>query len=196
MPAKQTFIAKSYEKIRSTLNAIPAAERAEIYALSFWHDVDEDDLRFQKITIGYNTYGNLQGNIGLASSESEAKWNFAFWLQNELAEIGGVDDPLLKAWFAESPYYFSDEEDEASQEDDDLFDELGEKAGKFESEFLEGVIAMTQRLFNEGVIKQVFGKDIPVLIHELEYYDAPADWTSRANPQGLADEFVAWIDEM
>lgn len=196
MPAKQTFIAKSYEKIRSTLNAIPAAERAEIYALSFWHDVDEDDLRFQKITIGYNTYGNLQGNVGLASSESEAKWNFAFWLQNELTEIGGVDDPLLKAWFAETPYYFSDEEDEASQEDDALFDELGEKSGNFESEFLEGVIAMTQRLFNEGVIKQVFGKDIPVLIHELEYYDAPADWTSRANPQGLADEFVAWIDEM
>jgi hypothetical protein len=30
---------------------------------------------------------------------------------------------------------------------------------------------------------------------ELEYYDAPVDWTVRANPDGLVDEFVEWVEE-
>lgn len=194
MTAKEVFVTNVYEKISSALNDIPVSDRADIYAISFWHDIDEDDLRYQRIMVGYNTLSNFQGRIKSASSESEAKWNFAFWLQNVLTEVGGVDEPLLSAWFAESPYYFSDEENEASCDDDELFDELGEKGAQFEDEFMGEIITATQRLFREGVISQVFGRDIPVLIHELEYYDAPAGWTLRANPPGLADEFLEWVD--
>jgi hypothetical protein len=38
-----------------------------------------------------------------------------------------------------------------------------------------------------------FGKAIPVIIHELEYYDQIAHQTSAANPNGIAEEFVEWF---
>lgn len=193
MNARETFLAKSYEKLRSIIDGIPADERPDIYALSFFHCADDDDLRWPKVMVGYNTNAQYRSRIGNASSEAEAKWNFAFWLQNQLGEIGGEDDPLLRAWFAETPYYYTDEESEAAQDDDDLFDELMEKDGQFTQEFVEAVIMLTQRLFQERVISKAFGSDIPVLIHELEYYDDPVSWTQRANPQGLADEFARWV---
>lgn len=41
-------------------------------------------------------------------------------------------------------------------------------------------------------VADTFGRNIPVLVHELEYYDLPNGWTKRANPPGVADEFLAW----
>lgn len=194
MKAQETFLAKSYEKLRSAIKDIAVDDRPDIYAISFWYYTESDDPRYPAIAVGYNTESNFQENIRSASDEGEARWNFAFWLQNELTNIGGEDDRLLNAWFAESPFYYSDEQNEEASEDDDLFDELLEKGSQFDDEFREAVITMTQRLFEEGVIEEVFGKNIPVLIHELEYYDEPISWTVRANPQGLADEFVNWAE--
>jgi hypothetical protein len=34
---------------------------------------------------------------------------------------------------------------------------------------------------------------VPVLIHELEYYEQIARQTEAANPPGLADDFAAWV---
>lgn len=196
MSEKELFASKSYEKMRMAINGILDADRKDIYALPFWYFNDDDDVRYPKIVIGYNTNGHYEASVRSASSRDEAKWNFAFWLQNELVEIGGLEDPLLDAWFKESPYHYSDEQNEEAGEDDELFNELLEGGGQFDDEFIEEIISMTQRLFREGVIRQVFGKDIPVLIHELEYYDAPVNWTLKANPKGLVDEFVEWVDEM
>jgi hypothetical protein len=39
----------------------------------------------------------------------------------------------------------------------------------------------------------LFGKTIPVIVHELEYYDQIADQTLKANPPSAADEFAAWV---
>jgi hypothetical protein len=39
----------------------------------------------------------------------------------------------------------------------------------------------------------IFGRAIPVLIHELEYCDEIAEQNVRANPDGLADDFARWI---
>lgn len=36
------------------------------------------------------------------------------------------------------------------------------------------------------------GKDIPISIHELEYYDVPLTWTKQANPNRFED----WINAM
>jgi hypothetical protein len=41
----------------------------------------------------------------------------------------------------------------------------------------------------------VFGRPIPVLIHELEYYPQIARQTERANPPGLAADFARWVLE-
>ncbi|MEV7438623.1 hypothetical protein [Streptomyces griseoviridis] len=34
---------------------------------------------------------------------------------------------------------------------------------------------------------------MPVIVHELEYYEAIARQTEAANPPGLADEFTSWV---
>jgi len=43
---------------------------------------------------------------------------------------------------------------------------------------------------------QILGRAIPVLIHQLEYYDEIAEQNLRANPHGLADDFARWIEAM
>jgi hypothetical protein len=45
------------------------------------------DPRYPMITIGYNTYKNVESEKDSASGEEEAIWNFAFWLQNDLLAI-------------------------------------------------------------------------------------------------------------
>ena len=43
------------------------------------------------------------------------------------------------------------------------------------------------------MITRIFGRSIPVIVHELEYYDEIADQNEKANPRELVDGFVAWI---
>jgi hypothetical protein len=148
------------------------------------------------LTVGYNTYGRLQSCIPtpgqepkwpIASDADEAKWNFAFWLQNEELIIGGYDYDPVSEWVKNSPYYYSDEQEEEAFDTTDL---LGQK---IQDRFTEIVISHARKLHSDGVITEKFGKDIPIIVHELEYYDKPVLWTQQANPDGLAKEFENWV---
>ena len=66
----------------------------------------------------------------------------------------------------------------------------------FCAEFIETVINTMRQLFADGTIAGAFGRDIPAIIHELEYYAAPNSWTKHANPKGLANEFLAWANSV
>ena len=55
-------------------------------------------------------------------------------------------------------------------------------------------VSLARRLHEEGDIVRVFGRPIPVLVHELEYYGEIADQNVAANPPGLAQGLVDWID--
>ena len=93
---------------------------------------------------------------------------------------------------ANAPFAYTEEQYEAmfDGDDEDEGGETEEKSDEFYQAFVETQIAVVQRLFAEGVIAGTFGKNIPVLVHELEYYDALLSWTERANPESLADEFL------
>ncbi len=191
MKSKDIFLAHSYDKLAKAINDIPEEIATDIYALSFFHYAEDDDTRFPCIEISYNTQAQYIQQLPNASHEAEAKWNYAFWLQETITKIGGATDELLQNWFKISPYYYSAAENEAAEEDDDLFDRLLELGENFETEFIEQVINLTRKLFKEKVIEKKFGKDIPVIIHELEYYDQPITWTQKANKPGLIEEFIA-----
>ncbi|WP_299251236.1 hypothetical protein [uncultured Cytophaga sp.] len=190
MTAKELFIESAYTNIKNGLIKIPADQKQDIYAISFYYYIENDDLRFPTIHVSYNTNHQYKKEIKNASSEAEAKWNFAFWLQDELLRIGGLDNALLNNWFKETPYYYSEEEDQKSLDDEDLFDDLFELGDAFDNEFIEAIILLTKRVFDEKIIDTIFGKQIPIIIHDLEYYEEPIDWTIRANPTGLVDEFL------
>ena len=64
-----------------------------------------------------------------------------------------------------------------------------------QSAFMNIIISVAQEIHKRGVIKEKLGKEIPIIIHELEYYDLPIGWTTKGNPRPLIDEFLKWYEE-
>jgi hypothetical protein len=193
---KELFYKQSFEKLKSAIINIDKSEIENIYALSFWFYNEDDELHFPTIIFSYNTKSNFQTNIENVTDENEAKWNFAYWLQNELEQIGGEDDKSLSNWFKDSKHYYSEEENEIAEGDIELFDKLCTKGEKFNKEFIELIVKMSSELHKNGIIKEVFGKSIPIIIHELEYYDKPVNWTKKGNPTGIVNQFTDWVESM
>jgi len=57
-------------------------------------------------------------------------------------------------------------------------------------EFKKVLVEVVKELHSSGYIKNQFGKSIPVIIHELEYYDEIAKLNIEANSYELVKEFV------
>jgi hypothetical protein len=49
------------------------------------------------------------------------------------------------------------------------------------------------RLHASGAVTAIYGRSIPLLVHELEYYDEIAEQNKAANPPGVCDEFALWV---
>ena len=197
MTDQTRYTARLHNLLRQALADIPTQLRGGIYAVSLYFHCEDDDDRYPCVGFSYNTESRCREQAAQASSPAEARWNYAYWLQEDAPAwriIGGENDADLAAWFAASPHYYGEEENQAAFEDDDdeAFATVSAKGDTFRAEFVEAVIAAVQKLFAENAVADTFGRDIPVLVHELEYYDLPNGWTKRANPPGVADEFLAW----
>jgi hypothetical protein len=62
--------------------------------------------------------------------------------------------------------------------------------------FVDACIRIARALHDDRVIEQYFSRPIPIVVHELEYYEKIAVQTRSANPPGLAKEFEDWIASM
>jgi hypothetical protein len=168
--------------IERALSAVSQEEAADVYVVSLFVYDEEDDPYRPTATVGFNTESEVAASAGSASDEAEARWNFAFWLQNDL---GIMCDPrtdpdgaaLRDQWVRSSGLTADDEQ--------------------VTSDVTRQFVAMLERvvysLHDDGVVERVFGRPIPVLIHELEYYEDIAMQNQRANPNGLADAFAEWV---
>jgi hypothetical protein len=180
----------SYVKLVESIQYI-AQNYYDVYALALYYYCDDDEPCFPKVELNFNTIEQFESQISEASSQAEAKWNYAYWLQEPSWDIGGENDQLLAQWFEQTPFYYSQKQMEyAEQEDDALFNELLEKGEQFAQLFITQIIKMVQQLFSENILQDTFGKNLPVIIHELEYYEEPISWTKRANPSALINEFM------
>ncbi|OHR74263.1 hypothetical protein [Neisseria sp. HMSC70E02] len=192
MNDQQAFADMVFQKTTTALAGLPEETRDDVYALSFW--LCGGDEWLPSLLVSYNTRQQFVKKQGEThKQDDEAKWNYAYWLQDE-AELLGVDaygnNQELRTWLENAPFAYTEEQYEAMFNNDD--EDIDEKSDEFYQAFIETQIAVVQRLFAEGVIARTFGKNIPVLVHELEYYDVPLAWTERANPKGLADEFLSY----
>lgn len=61
--------------------------------------------------------------------------------------------------------------------------------------FVDLLVSIVQELHSSGFIRNKFKKDIPILIHELEYYDTIAEQNLRANPADTVADFVRFCKE-
>ena len=180
----------SYNMINAALAQIDPATIADIYALSFYMYDEDDDPRHPVLQLGYNLRTHLAQSTPEASDANEAKWNFAFWLQNELAFVGvpGTESgQLLEAQLKARGLWYSDEDEEAD------FDRCMQIGSEITTCFVGACVRIARALHDDGVIAQVFSRPVPIIVHELEYDDGIAVQTAAANPPGVAREFEDWI---
>jgi hypothetical protein len=180
-----------YQKIKGTIQKWPEDICRDIYAISFFIYDADDDPRCPTLTLGYNTNEQLKSVASGASDTGEVKWNYAFWLQNVEAVVGDKsDEPLRERWIRGLGLWY---EDEMLDEDFDRTLELDEVITK---KFVELAVSVSRKLHAAGVIEKQFSRQIPILIHEYEYYDEIARQNERANPSEIIEEFVSWVDEI
>ena len=74
-------------------------DKSDIYAISLFVYNFNDNPCEPTVTLGYNTNKKYISEIKNASNEQEAKWNYAFWLQNVEFEFG-IDETqaIVKSW--------------------------------------------------------------------------------------------------
>jgi hypothetical protein len=174
-----------YATAVEALDTIPTNERADIYVVSFLVYDEEDDPRKPTVTVGFNT----EADVAASGGDDESRWNYAFWRHNQLAIVcHSTADPagaeLREEWARKEGLWYDLEPGE-----DAVFNEKGETLTKV---FVQLLVAVVQRL-HQGDIERIFGKPIPVLVHELEYYEEIASQNLDANPVGVVpDDFVRW----
>jgi len=158
--------------------------KSDIYAISLWVNDNDDNPCEPTVTLGYNTESHYQTQIEKASDAEEARWNFAFWLQNEEL-IFGIDESqqIVKKWILENGFqYFTNDELIT-------FEQIDE-AEKITGVFVNVLVDIVKELHVSGFIKEQFGREIPILIHELEYYEEIANQNIEANGIELVKKFT------
>lgn len=148
-------------------------DESDIYVISLFVYNEDDDPNYPTVTLGYNTISNFENSIDEAWDEEEAKWNFAYWLQND-EYIFGIDETrgIVEKWINENNLI---------DQDDDMI---------VTNAFIKVLVDIVKELHQSGFIKKKFKEEIPVLIHELEYYEEIANQNIEANGYELVEEFV------
>lgn len=190
------------ERIGNWLEKMPEAIRTDVYAASLF--IDEQGV---EIIFSLNTNSRIKaamagqagmpvipalGLTGLPSDEAEAKWNYAFWLQNPnvrfLSPEGSQDAELWEMVLKKNSLPASDEEYEELDEED--LDRVDQKRLELMAEL---AIAVSMKLHQDMILQKTLKKVVPVLVHQLEYYDLTLKWTTAANPPGVAAEFNEYM---
>ena len=164
------------EKLKEIMiESINSIQENDIYAFSiFLQDIDDDPLQ-PVIVFGYNTEKQFEGSLN-ETDELEARWNYAFWLQNSKFVFGENDT----AWIVEQWMKLHNFLDLSDDEIDEVVTPT----------FVKEIIEVVRDIHDKGIIKDKFGRELPILIHELEYYDGIAEQNQEANGQYLPEEFV------
>ncbi|MCL2797208.1 MAG: hypothetical protein FWD58_04050 [Firmicutes bacterium] len=141
------------------------------------------DGNLPNLYISYNTEADCDG----APADDEERWNYACWSQDTTTIIS-YDDEVEECvqWLNEQGVQNVGEE--SSDYDENNFYIGTGPAGFKELAELLSIIAINIR--KDGLLKRVFGKDVPIIIHGLEYYDYIIDLNQRTNPKSLIKNFV------
>ena len=185
-----------YDKVKSE---ILKWDEENIYAISFFVESNGayEYNGFENVSmwaISYNTEDDCDG----ADELDEERWNYAFWRQNETMIID-VDTPnkytdALFNWYAEQGITNIGEENENEMYDEN-FAYIGKgPAGHYE--LLQLASGVAKRLQEDGTIKEHFGKELPIIIHGLEYAWFDIEATEKANPNGQAETFIKAMKEL
>lgn len=170
-----------------------------IYVISFFLDTNEayEYNGFSNVTffsVSYNTEKDCPG----AGALDEARWNYAFWRQNETPILDAYAAPegmkILFDWYREKGYTNIGQEHAETAYDAKMRYIGRGPVGCYE--LLEQVTEAAARLQTSGFIQKTFGKQIPIILHDLTYTWYTIEATKKANPHGEAETFLAAMKEM
>jgi hypothetical protein len=175
--SKRAYLEFLYETIKNAIQNIDEKTVDTVYSLWFWFTrpfvLIEDCQSYDdySLRLVYNTTTNYEKHVSENADENISKWDFDYWLWDKHVFFPTKDCELFMQWQQDTPHV------------ENLFKEI----------FVEAIVTLTRRLFEEKIIEQKFGKNIPIIIDEyVGDYEAAIDWTTRSNPQGVADEFIEW----
>jgi hypothetical protein len=112
----------------------------------------------------------------MTSDQAEARWNCAFWIQNELTVVGDLTgDPAgataRQEWISDLGLWYDEPTDLA-----DWDSVIGPLAAQIGARFTQTCCQVARTLHTTGVIERSVGRTVPVIVHELELRgDRPAD---------------------
>jgi hypothetical protein len=175
--SKRAYLEFLYETIKNAIQKIDEKTVDTVYSLWFlfippvliedYHSDDDYSLR-----LVYNTTTNYEKHVAENTDKNISKWDFVYWLWDKQVFFPTKDCELFMQWQQDTPHV------------EYLFKENVEEA----------IVTLTRRLFEEKIIEQKFGKNIPIIIDEYVWdYEATIDWVTRSNPQGVADEFISYL---
>ena len=178
------------DTIRDALLSIPEDDRRSIYAVSLLVECEDDDPRLPTLTVGFNTVEQWKDTASGAVDADEAKWNYAYWLQNEVARIGGRtgdEADRIQAFIEDKGLSFTDEDED---EDFERCSRLGER---IVHTFVASALKAVRKLHEDGQVEEVFGRSIPLLVHGLDYDEETAENAGSSNPDAVCGAFVDWV---
>ncbi len=176
------------------IDSIKSWTDKDVYAVSLYVSDNDGNPCKPTITLGYNTerqYESEAAGDGLASDEEEARWNYACWLQNELFVFGtGETAEAVKNWIIENGFDCSNN---GNNGDCDGYDDCDdEETSEITKAFIAVLIDVVKDIHEKGILTKKFGEELPILIHELEYYDEIAEQNIEANGEDLVSDFAEW----
>ena len=171
MSARESLMALGRREVEAGLRSIPAETAADVYALSFFISAADDDPRQASIAVGFNTEVNAAGRR--EDEAEEARWNYAMWLHDVVCEFpdrDGVGGDEWRALLVELSIDYTDAEAGAAF---DAGEDL-ERSVRVTRLMLDVAVELSLHCHDSGLIRSVFGRTVPVIVRELEYYHAIA----------------------
>ena len=135
-----------------------------------------------EVVLGYATEGQYKRTLKDVEDEREARWYCGCLLQasrKESRDFLVFNADFFKDWLGQ--FEFDDEDDEDEQ---------------FETVRRNLFLVLTetcQRLHKTEMISRRFGKELPIIIHELEYYDEPLKINLAANGPELIERGFIYL---
>ena len=185
------------EIYQKAVDAIASWNEPDIYVVSFYFWEDGQNPCKPRLSIGFNTeshYREVSEGMEREDYLFDYRWNFAWWLQNNDAVQYGCDPhsaELIRKWVGSRDVFYFDKYGECPDIKDNE-DELN-KYQAMEDAFIDMLVRVVQRIHKEGILTSHFGKELPIIIHELEYYDEPLKINLAANGPELIERGFIYL---
>ncbi|MGW7608173.1 hypothetical protein ACWGKW_13025 [Streptomyces sp. NPDC054766] len=208
LPGPSGAVTPFRQHLRTSAEAVirrfPDSLRSEIYVLSFriWR-IDGDE-RHPYVAIGYNTETQYRQET-CPKDPGEARWNYALWLLDGFEMLGNIPEdpagsPLYVDEVRELGIWFDGDYDFLTMDlPEEKEDELNAKSDLLRLHFHDAAIGLARRLHADGLLTEIFGRALPIVVFDMDSPGWEIEATEAANPPGPIADFTAWqrgaIDE-